>query len=121
MNSLRTARFVDREDNLINSGDLNQSGLFVLSPYAERKKRSPERKSQEVKILEDKIKKLEEDLEKCKMKLKDLKYRPGGPGYEKAKQRFEMGVAKQKASKPKPKKSSKRKSPRKSLRKAKSM
>ena len=117
MDSLRNARFVDRQGNLIESGDLMRSGLF--SPVVDRKKRTPE-KSQEVKMmeLEEKIKKLEEQLEKCKMKVKDLKYRPGGPGYKKAKQRFEMGVVKQKATKKSPKR---RTSPRKSLRKAKSM
>ncbi len=113
MNSLRNARFVDREDGLI---DYLEDGLEIISPI-------PERKNQQITTLEARIKNLEEELKKCKLKLTELKFRPGGPGYEKAKQRFEMGVAKQIASKKVIKKSPKKKRifARKSLTKAKSI
>jgi hypothetical protein len=117
---LRNARGIDMVNGLLNGSRLSVS----TSPLRSMSSRSPspKRKSLEVLELEEEIKILEQKLKKCKSKVEELKYRPGGPGYEKAKQRFETMALVQNVKKKKFTKSPKRVPiPRKSIKKAKSL
>jgi hypothetical protein len=80
MISLRTAGLIPRDGNA-----LSRSPSRSPSP----------KKSREVLMLEEKINELQEQIKKYKLKMNELKYRPGGVGYEKSKLRFKEGLKKQ--------------------------
>jgi hypothetical protein len=118
MNLLKTASRIPRNNTyqVDNSNEDERNHLIGSSKSSRSRSPSPKRKTQEVIDLENKIKQLEDKVKRYKDKITELKYRPGGVGYEKAKERFQMGVRKQLAipTSPKPK-------TRKSLKKGKSL